>query len=422
MRRTARPGRNATAILAALMLFGAAACEPEASPDTGGAGDTGGATYPNLPRLELPPAEQAAYDATITHLLGSDGLSGAIATYWSTASPAVAIGLLYEPPSRVIAYEGRAQPSECGELSVENAWYCAGDSTIYYDDNMLRTYFQAFGPAGPTILLAHEWGHHLQALMGQPTLSVQAELQADCLAGMYVGAGFVPQAGDADLRGAGLTMLQLGDSQYSAARWFAKDVHGPASWRAKAFLDGTLGEGAYCRDYFEWEDRGTEVLGVYRWLPAPAIVVKRGSGDVLTATIRDDKAFIVPFGVPGAAVTATSYMPTVLQSWLPGAAPVGETIDVPTGPGTGGIIGGTGAVQGYQYVDDAGIQQHGVLFVHVASTGEAAIVSVVATGAPPDAPLTDAVWDPLLKYLFILAFSLCPPDGAGTVCLDLGGA
>lgn len=403
-------------LVAAVLLAG---CDEPA--DTGGGTDTGdGGAYPNLPRVELPAEEQAAYDALLVDLVGADGVSGRLGTYWPPALASVSIGSLYDPLTGVTSYEGAPQQSGCGPLSTENAWYCSTDKHIYYDDNFLRAMYQTTGMAGPTVLMAHEYGHHIQSIMGLPQFSVQAELQADCLAGMFFGQ-MQPPAGEPDLRYAGATIFWLGDDDYRASEWFERDVHGAPSWRSKAFLDGMLGEGAYCRDYESWTERGTFTLGTYRWLPAPAIEVRESDGGVLIATLRGRAAYLAPYAAPPAETTALAYLPAVFDGWLgTDFTPVGSPTEIETGDGTSGILGGTGAVQGYQFIDEAGSTQHGLLFVHVATTGEAALVSVTASGPPPASDVVDPAWNSLVNYLFVVAYSLCPPDGAGALCLALG--
>lgn len=412
--------RRELVILPLLMLL-VAACDEMGDTGSGADPTTGGSSYPNVPLTELTVQEQAGYDALMTDLVGPDGVSGRLGNFWPHALSSVAIGLLYEPVAGVSSYEGAPQPSGCGPLSTENAWYCSADHRIYYDDNLLRAMYRSTGIAGPTVLMAHEYGHHIQSIVGLPQFSVQAELQADCLAGMFFGTAMQPPAGEADLRYAGATIFWLGDDEYRATEWFEPDVHGAPSWRSKAFLDGMLGEGTYCRDYEEWTERGTFALGTYRWLPGPAIDVREADNGVLVATLRDRTAYLAPYASPSAGTTALAYLPTVFDGWLgPDFTPVGTPIEIETGNGTSGILGGTGAAQGYQFVDTAGAPQHGLLFVHVASTGEAAIVSVTEPGAPPAMDLANPAWDPLANYLFVTAFSLCPPDGAGALCLALG--
>jgi hypothetical protein len=392
------------------MLVALVACE-----DAGTSTPTDDGT--GLPQIVLTDAEQAGYDTLIGDLMGSDGLSGSIAGYWPQAYAQMVIGSQYRPPTDVTAYEGAPQSSACGPLGTDNAWYCSNDEALYYDDNFLRTLYRAYGIAAPTIILAHEWGHHVQTVMGAPQTDVASELQADCLAGMFFGVKFLPAVGEPDLRSAGATLFILGDENYSASRWFEANVHGPASWRAKAFLDGMLGEGAYCVDYREWQERGTVTISNYRWLPAPGVTVSEADGSV-TATLRGRTAIISASDAPF-ATTALDYIPTAFQA-LGAVDPVGPPTEIETGDGVGGILGGTGAVQGFQ-LTDGGVTQHGILFVHVATTGDAAIVAVVEPGPAPASTLEDPAWNPLLNWMFVVGFSLCPPDGGGTMCVALGG-
>src|SRR5690606_14661267 len=114
--------------LSLLLVVGLLLAGCEEGTDTGGGTDTGdGGAYPNLPRIELTPEEQASYEALIVDLLGTDGLSGGLGTFWPSALASVAIGALYEPPAGVSSYEGAPQQSGCGPLATENAWYCSAD-------------------------------------------------------------------------------------------------------------------------------------------------------------------------------------------------------------------------------------------------------------------------------------------------------
>jgi hypothetical protein len=332
------------------------------------------------------------------------------------------IGSLYRPPSGVRAYEGAPQQSGCGELSTDNAWYCPTDETLYYDDNLLRTLFRDLGDGGPGLILAHEWGHHVQNVMGAPSTSIASELQADCLAGMFFGSEFLPEGGGSDIRAAAATLFVFGDRNYSASEWFKAGVHGPVSWRTKAFLDGTLGEGAYCVDYRDWVERGTVPIDGYKLLPAPGVEVTQAGDGSISATQRGRTALIQGAG-SSVSVTALEYMPAASQAYFgTSATPFGSAVDIETGDGTSGILGGTGAVQAFQFSDASGAANHGLLFLHVATTGETALVAVFEPGPPPAAELTDPSWNPLFNWMFVVGFSLCAPDGAGTMCLALGNA
>ncbi len=90
----------------------------------------------------------------------------------------------------------------CGAASsATGPFYCPADKKVYLDPgffNELTTRFGAKGDFARAYVIAHEYGHHVQDLLGtmdqvqqQQTssnaneLSIRLELQADCLAGMW---------------------------------------------------------------------------------------------------------------------------------------------------------------------------------------------------------------------------------------------
>lgn len=94
--------------------------------------------------------------------------------------------------------------SACGGASAEvGPHYCPLDENIYLDVDFFRDLRNRFGAPGDFALayvVAHEFGHHIQHLMGITTqvnaeqranpaganeLSIRLELQADCLAGVW---------------------------------------------------------------------------------------------------------------------------------------------------------------------------------------------------------------------------------------------
>jgi predicted metalloprotease len=93
---------------------------------------------------------------------------------------------------RRIAYipDGRAVRSGCGGASDGEAYeYCPADQTIYIGQDLLWAFYK-MGDAAPVVGLAHEWGHHIQAVRRLPSprttaQSVDYEDQADCVAGAW---------------------------------------------------------------------------------------------------------------------------------------------------------------------------------------------------------------------------------------------
>jgi predicted metalloprotease len=81
----------------------------------------------------------------------------------------------------------------CGAKPLEvegNAFYCQDPGTphsdsITYDRSFLTELADNFGDFIPALVMAHEFGHAVQARVGSPQSSIATETQADCLAGSW---------------------------------------------------------------------------------------------------------------------------------------------------------------------------------------------------------------------------------------------
>ncbi len=129
-----------------------------------------------------------------------------IQRYWSSEAPKLGVRYRAVP---TVWFTGQVQTA-CGAASSGSGpFYCPGDQRVYidlsfYDD--IKTEFKATG--GPFVnayVLAHEYGHHIQDLLGTnakvrqgdtgPTSgSVRLELQADCYAGAWARHATEPDA------------------------------------------------------------------------------------------------------------------------------------------------------------------------------------------------------------------------------------
>ncbi|PKB15061.1 neutral zinc metallopeptidase [Flavobacterium sp. 5] len=112
--------------------------------------------------------------------------------------------LTFEAP-KLILFSGQVETACGGASSASGPFYCPGDKTIYMDMTFfdeLRTKFGAEGgDFAVAYVMAHEFGHHIQTLLGTSgkvrqlqenksetegnKLSVALELQADFYAGLW---------------------------------------------------------------------------------------------------------------------------------------------------------------------------------------------------------------------------------------------
>ena len=119
------------------------------------------------------------------------------------AAQFAAEGRRYTKP-RLVYFDGRVSTGGCGRASsAAGPFYCPADSRVYIDLGFMNQLFTQIGASGryaQTYVVAHEVGHHLQNILGieaqvrraaqqsprqANALSVKAELQADCFAGVY---------------------------------------------------------------------------------------------------------------------------------------------------------------------------------------------------------------------------------------------
>ncbi len=129
------------------------------------------------------------------------GATEDVQVYWTAAYPQ-AFGGEYDDTETVF-FSG-ATGTNCGQASAEvGPFYCPADRLVYFDLDFLTQMQEQFGATGDLAaqyIVAHEYGHHVQNLIGvsdqvrqaqaaQPdranAYSVALELQADCFAGAW---------------------------------------------------------------------------------------------------------------------------------------------------------------------------------------------------------------------------------------------
>lgn len=140
----------------------------------------------------------------------------ALDVYWDRTLPAQA-DLTYEMPGFEL-FTGSVTTG-CGSASsAVGPFYCPTDSTVYLDlafFDQLETQLGARNaPLAQMYIVGHEWGHHIQNQLGTMASAdrsqtgvdsdgVRLELQADCYAGMFIGAAATtvdPDSGETFLR------------------------------------------------------------------------------------------------------------------------------------------------------------------------------------------------------------------------------
>ena len=107
--------------------------------------------------------------------------------------------------AKIVLFSGQVETACGGASSASGPFYCPGDQKIYMDMSFFEELRTKFGAKGGDFAIAyvigHEYGHHIQNLLGTSTkmrqlqqgkseaeankLSVALELQADFYAGLW---------------------------------------------------------------------------------------------------------------------------------------------------------------------------------------------------------------------------------------------
>ncbi|WP_156869565.1 neutral zinc metallopeptidase [Sporichthya polymorpha] len=209
----------------------------------------------NKPGVQTAPAKPATAGISLAEYAGYQrGIINTIDNWWVSALSRA--GVRYSGPRLVVAAPGKSAMSKCGR-AVANpadskkaypAFYCRGDKTVYLASGWMHgAIYARYNKGGVAAIVAHEFGHHIQHTIGiaDPKVSKQ-ELQADCLAGIWVraavGNGSLNAKDVADARRA---LRALGDTETSS-----KLHHGTANERSAWFDRGYRSGDAYVCNHF----------------------------------------------------------------------------------------------------------------------------------------------------------------------------
>jgi predicted metalloprotease len=174
-----------------------------------------------------------------------DAVIPMVAQYFEEHYPRVSA-----PRDIVYIPSGRAAQTVCGTSNSYSYEYCPANRSIYIGQDLLWQFYAGAGDAAPAIGLAHEWGHHLQTMLGVQAVSrtqaIKFENQADCVSGAW--AKYADEQGwleaDDDLRDATKLLDAIGSAEGPG-----RD-HGTSAERESAFNTAYSKGIAACNAFF----------------------------------------------------------------------------------------------------------------------------------------------------------------------------
>ncbi|HNE78028.1 MAG TPA: neutral zinc metallopeptidase [Solirubrobacterales bacterium] len=203
-----------------------------------GCGTANSSNEPELPAL--PPIQHDLGPVAYRELIGDT--FELLNEYWN--EQANRLGETMPPPRALVSFWTRAQDKGCGgeKLGWQNAQYCWQNRTIAWDGNWVYGVpYRHLGDAAVAFLLGHEYGHMVQDELGVSSEfrhTIEAELNADCLSGAWLGAvnDQVITFDRSDYESLYDGMLEVADAY--GVPWTDPSAHGTAAQRGRALLFG----------------------------------------------------------------------------------------------------------------------------------------------------------------------------------------